>query len=398
MEDILTGGVKRWPAWRRGLVAAAVVAAVGLVVVRHLPGDQRTAARHALPAVVADEPLPRVMPGRAGAADAASGPRHRLMSGVRLPVAGPRPFWFWPATGRAQPIRGLPVTGAGYTFLRVAGGWVLTRGAFARPACHICMAAPLPVYFLGDRASAARGVGTADAVAPAATAGSSWLTSYRQGDDPGHTAVTAREVDAGGRPLGPGVRLPAGYAIQAATGRGLLLAPVAPRAGPAAFLLWNPRAGQIGQRFGTVLAVGARHIAWMPRCARRCLVMVADVATGRVIAVRQPTREVAISAAFSPDESYLAIQVGPNFVSTGSGEATRLYLVSLRTGKVAAVPGIPANGGALVAFGWPDDSDTLVTATSFPAAVQLSAWRPGTAQPDVVALEPGQGAAGLVLG
>ena len=167
VEDILTGGRDRGPAWRRrGLVAVAVLAAVGVVVVRHLPGDLRTAPRHAVPGFVWTEPLPRIMPGRAGGA---GGPGGHLMSEVRLPVAGPRPFWFWPATGRAEPIGGLPVTGAGYTFLRVAGGWVLTRGAFARPECHICMGAPLPEYFLADRASAARWVGTADGVASGAT-------------------------------------------------------------------------------------------------------------------------------------------------------------------------------------------------------------------------------------
>lgn len=411
VEDILTGGVDRGPTWRRrGLIAAAVVVAVGVAVLRHLPGDQHRAAGRALPPVVSSEPLPRIMPGWAGMpgrvgvpgrADVpgeASGPRLRLMRGVRVPVAGPRPFWFWPATGRVEPIGGLPVTGASYSFVRVTGGWAVTRGAFARPACKICMGAPLPVYFLADRASAARWAGTADAVAPAATAGGLWLTSYRQGDDPSHAAVTSREVGADGRQVGRAVRLPAGYAIEGATSRGLLLAPAAPRGGPAAFLLWNPGAGQVSRRFGTMLTVGARRVAWMPRCARRCVVDVADVVTGGVLAVRLPTREVALTATFSPDENYLAVQVGPDFAATGTGEATRLDVVSLRTGQVAAVRGTRADGGALVDFGWPDDSDTLVAALSFPAKVQLAAWHPGTAQPEVVALQPGQGAAELVLG
>ena len=399
MDDILTGGVERGPAWRRrGLVAAVIVAAAGIVVLRHLPGDQHKPASRTQPQVVSSEPLPRVMPGRAGVRDGVSGLALRLMRGVRLPVSGPRPFWFWPATGRSDPIRGLPVTGASYSFTRASGGWAVTRGALARPQCKICMQAPLPVYFLADGASQARWVGIADSVAPAATAGSVWLTSDRQGDDPGHAAITAREVGANGHSLGPAVRLPAGYAIDGATVRGLLLAPAVPRDGPAAFILWNPGAGQAGRRFGTVLAVSARHIAWLPRCARRCAVEVADTETGRVITVRQPTGQVAVSAMFSPDESYLAVQVGPDFASTASGEATQLDVVSLRTGQVAAVPGTRASGGALVAFGWPGDNDTLVAALSFPARVQLSAWHPGAPRSDVVALEPGPGAAALVLG
>ena len=399
MDDILTGGVDRGPAWRRrGLVAAVVVVAAGVVVLRHLPGDQHQAGSRALPVVVASEPLPQLMPGLAGVPGGVSGPRLRLMRGVRLPVSGPLPYWFWPATGRAEPIGGLPVTGGSYSFTRASGGWVLMRGALARPQCSICMGAPLPVYFLADRASRARRVGVADTAAPAATAGRLWLTSERQGDDPGHAAITAREVAANGHPVGPAVRLPAGYAIDGATVRGLLLAPVAPRGGRAVLLLWNPQAGQVGRRFGTVLTVSARWVAWLPRCTRRCAVEVADTVTGRVITVRQPTGQVAVSATFSPDESYLAVQVGPDYAGTGSSQATRLEVVSLRTGQVTAVPGTRASGGALIAFGWPDDSDTLVAALSFPARTQLSAWHPGAARPAVVALEPGPGAAGLVLG
>jgi hypothetical protein len=399
VEDILTGGVDRGPAWRRRALAAAVVVVVASVVVlRHLPGDQHRAGSRALPVVASSEPLPQVITARAGVPGGMGGPRPGLMRRVRLPVAGPRPFWFWPASGRAEPIGGLPVTGGSYSFVRASGGWVVLRGALARPQCKICMGAPLPVYFLADGASGARWVGVADAAAPTATAGRLWLTSVRQGDAPDHAAITARDVGTNGRPVGPAVRLPEGYAIEGTTVSGLLLTPAATLGGPAAFLLWNPGAGQSGQRIGTVLAVSARHIAWLPRCSRRCAVKVADAVTGQVITLRQPSGQVAVSAAFSPDDSYLAVQVGPDFAGTGSGEATRLDVVSLRTGRVESVPGTRVGRGALVAFGWPDGNDTLVAALSFPAEVRLSAWYPGAARPDVVALEPGPGAAGLVLG
>ena len=401
VEDILTVGKDRGPGWlRRGLVAVAVVVAAGVLALRHLPGDQHHAADRTPTAVVRDEAVPRITPGRAGGPGEASGRQLRLMSGVRLPVAGPRPFWFWPATGRAEPIGGLPVTGAGYTFLRVAGGWALTRSTFARPACNLCMREPLPVYFLPDHARAARWAGTADAVASAATSGRLWLTSYRTGGDPGTAAVSAREVGADGRPLESPVRLPAGYAIDGATGRGLLLVPATLPGGPAAFFLWTPGAGEISRRFGTVLAVSARAIAWMPRCTRRCVLEVADVVTGQVTAARLRAREVAVSATFSPDGNYLAVQVDTGFGDprTGNGAVTQLNVMSFRTGQVAAVPGTRANAGTLVAFGWPDDTDTLVTALSFPAKVELAAWHPGAARPEVVTLEPGRGTAGLVPG
>jgi hypothetical protein len=71
----------------------------------------------------------------------------------------------------------------------------------------------------------------------------------------------------------------------------------------------------------------------MPGCARRCMVEVTDVVTGRVITVRQQAGEVAVSATFSPDGSYLAIQVGADLVSTGT---VRPEVVALEPGQGTA--------------------------------------------------------------
>jgi hypothetical protein len=399
VEDILAGGRDGRPGWRsRLLVAAAVVAAVSIVVVRHLPGGQHQVAGHVLPAVVVTEPLPRLMPGRSGPPGDVAWSRYRAFSGVRLPVSGLRPAWFWPATGRAEPISGLPVTGAGYTFVRVIGGWALIGGTLARPACSACVWAPRSVYFLADGAAVARPVGTAVLVAPAAGAGRLWLTSYRAGDDFATAAGLAREVAAGGRPAGPAIRLPIGYAIAGAAGRGLLLTPAVPVEGSAAHVLWITGPGRAGGPYDSWLAVSAQQIAWMPRCARHCTVKVTDVLTGRVITARLPAGQVAISAAFSPDGRYLAVQAGPDFVATGTGAATHLFVVALRTGRMEAVPGTRARGAALVGFGWPGGADVLVAELLSPATVLLSAWQPGTARPAVAALEPGPAVSGLVPG
>jgi hypothetical protein len=80
------------------------------------------------------------------------------------------------------------------------------------------------LYFLADHGTSATQVGLADAVAPG-TAGTLWLTSYPADADPGTAAGTAQEVRIAGAPAGPQLRLPAGYQISQATGRGLLLAP-----------------------------------------------------------------------------------------------------------------------------------------------------------------------------
>ncbi len=401
MDDILTVGKDRGPTWRkRGLIAIAVALAVAVVAVKYWPADHHQSAHPAPRRAAAKEPVPRILPGVVGVPGEASAQQLRLMSGIRLPVAGPQPLWFWPATGRAEPIGGLPVTGAGYRFARVTGGWALTRSTFLRPACTPCLSALLPAYFLPGDASAARWAGTANVVAPAASAGHLWLTSYQPGAHPGSSVGLAREADVQDNTLGPVVQLPAGYAIDGQTDRGLLLAPTARHGGQAAFLLRKPRNGQAGhgRSFGTVLAVGARQVAWVRPCARRCAVNVTDVVTGHVLAVRQAAGDSAVSAAFSPDEKYLAVRVKADVPGAGKDAPNWLYVVSLRTGQVWVVPGIRTSGGTLTTFGWPDDTDTLVAELALPSEVQLVAWRPGASAPDVVTLQPGLAAARLVLG
>ncbi len=378
-------------------MAVAIVVVAGLVVVRYLPGDP---GRRPIQ-VVSGQLVPRLLPSQAGLrarSGEVAGPGLPVTSGIRLPVAGPQPVWFWPATGRTRQIGGLPWTGAGYAFLPAVGGWALVRSTFARTACRTCAGSALPVYFLADRADSARWVGTAAAVAPAVAAGALWLISYPPGANPATAAGTAREVSAGGRPLGRAVRLPAGYTIYRATEAGLLLTPVLQPGGPAAYLLWNPGSGRIGRRFDDVIAASSQQVAWMPPCARRCVTDVADLATGQVIVVRLPIREPAADAAFSPDGRYLALQVIVDPHGNDGGLAMQLEVASLRTGRVSQVPGMRVSSDALIGFGWPDGTNDLVAELSFPAEVQVAAWRPWAPRPAVAALAPGQGTTGLVVG
>ena len=101
----------------------------------------------------------------------------------------------------------------------------------------------MPVWFLADGARSVTRVGTANLIAPAATAGAVWLTSYPPGVNMTTAAGTAREAGAEG-PLTSPVRLPPGYAIAQGTDRGLLLASVSQQPGAAADKLWDPSAPQ----------------------------------------------------------------------------------------------------------------------------------------------------------
>jgi hypothetical protein len=288
-------------------------------------------------------------------------------------MAGQRPVWFWPATGRVAPIGGLPRQPSGYQFVRVTGGWAVQAG----PAgCGSCAGPRRAVYFLADQAQAVTQVGLADAVAPG-VAGTLWLISYPPGAEPRTAAGTAQEASITGRPLGPQLRLPAGYLIEQGTDRGLLLAPVAQDSGTMPDTLWDPASPPGSRAFAGVIAASATEIAWVPPCTARCRVQVLNLATSRQVSIALPAASSVANAAFSPDGSFLALQVSFSDDSDDGELAVQLELVSVGSGRLTAVPDTSVSSDALVGFGWPASSDSLVAELSFTTKVQLAAWRPG---------------------
>ena len=254
----------------------------------------------------------------------------------------------------------------------------------------------MPVYFLGDHARSATRVGTADDVAPAVAAGALWLTSYPPDADTAAAAGTAQEVSIGGVPLRPALRLPAGYLIDQATDRGLLLAPVIQRPGLSAYTLWDPAAPRASRTFTRVIAASASEIAWTQRCAPRCLVRMLDLTTGRPAVAWLPRGSSAANGAFSPDGGFLALQVSFGSGGNGGALAMELEVASVSTGRLTIVPGTWVSSDALVGFGWPGDGDSLVAELSFTTKVQIASWRPGTARLAVVVIRPAS--ASLVVG
>jgi hypothetical protein len=240
-------------------------------------------------------------------------------------------------------------------------------------------------------------VGTANLVAPAATAGAVWLTSYPLGADMTTAAGTAREAGPAGTLTRP-VRLPAGYSIDQGTDRGLLLAPVRAQPGRAAYKLWNPAVPQASQTFDGVLAASPGEISWAPRCATQCNVQALDLATGRRTVVALPTGSSATSGAFSPDGKFLALQV--SFGNTGDGGdlAMQLEVAPMTSGRLTAMPGTWASSDAFISFGWPAGGDSLVAEFSFTTKMQLASWRPGASRPAVAVIQPGPDQASLILG
>jgi hypothetical protein len=399
MREILGQGGEGQPSpWRRRLAAVAALLLLTGVIVAHL---SRHASAPAKPARVAAPPRSAsILPGAGGVAEPDGVGGHTLPwdTSVRLPVAGPRPVWLWPATGRTKPIGGLPPDSSGYQFTGVAGGWAVQASSGpAQPGCSGCAGPPRPVYFLGEHVQSVTQVGLADAVAPGA-AGAVWLTSYPPDADASTAAGTAREVSVTGKPLGPQLTLPPGYLIDQATDRGLLLAPVTQRPGPPAYTLWDTAGAQPGRTFAGVIATSAGEIAWAPACDPLCRVQVLDLATGRRITVALPGASSAANAAFSPDGDFLALEVSFYNGGDDGALATQLDVASVASGRLTVVPGTWASSDALVSFGWPVSGDSLIAELSFTTKVQVTSWRPGATRLAVAGIRPGPDSASLIVG
>jgi hypothetical protein len=394
MPDILGHGGEHqhgpWP--RRLAVIAALLLVVGVILL-HLP--RHAPARRAAAQRGPDTTGPAT--GAAAVPDGVTGQNLSWDSGARLPVAGSRPAWFWPATGRTEPI-GLPPDGSGYQFTSVVGGWAIQAGAADQPGCSGCAGPPRPVYFLGNHAQSVTRVGLANAVAPGATPGTVWLTSFPPGADAGTVAGTAREVSVSGTPLGSAVTLPPGYVIDQATDRGLLLAPAVQRPGPPTYTLWDAAGSRPSRAFAGVIAASANAVAWAPACDPVCRVQVLDLTTGRSTIVTLPKVSSAANAAFSPDGDLLALEVTIYNGGDDGALATQLDVASVASGRLTVVPDTFASSDALVGFGWLAGGDSLIAELSFTTKVQVTSWRPGAAQLAVAAVRPGQDSDSLVLG
>ena len=392
MPDILNQGGREYGPWPRRVAAVAALVLVAVLVVHYLPRSEHAKGKPARAAVSA-APLPpavsRAASGDAGVAAEPDGITGQVLSwpaGLRLPAAGERPAWFSPDSGQVMPIGGLPAQRSGYEFVRAAGGWAV------QAACGSCAGPPHAVYFLADAGQSVARAGLANAVAPGVP-GTLWLTSYPAGT----AAGVAREVSVTGRPLGTQVRLPSGYLIEQGTSRGLLLAPAAPQAGTTADKLWNPAAPRASRTFDGVIAASATQVAWAPPCAARCRIQVLNLTTGRTTSAELPAASTVDNAAFSPDGSFLVVQVSFSDNTANGARAVQLEQVSLTSGHLTAVPQTWVSSDALIGFGWPTGSDSLVAEFSFTTKVQLASWRPGASRLAIVALTPEHGPASLVI-
>jgi len=104
------------------------------------------------------------------------------------------------------------------------------------------------------------------------------------------------------------------------------------------------------------------------------------------------------NAAFSPGGNLLAVQLTFSNNSADGAQAVQLELVSMPSGRLTAVPQTWVSSTALVGFGWPASSDSLVAELSFTTKVQLASWRPGASRLAIAMLRPQRTPVSLVIG
>lgn len=119
---------------------------------------------------------------------------------------------------------------------------------------------------------------------------------------------------------------------------------------------------------------------------------------GLGLSVELPAGRSVANAAFSPDGSFLALQVSFSNNADGGELAMELELASMASGRLMVVPGTWVSSDALVGFGWPASSDSLVAELSFTTKVQLASWRTGASRPAIAVLGSQQRAASLAIG
>ena len=283
--------------------------------------------------------MPTCLPSRAGL----TGPTAAWDASLRLPLAGSQPAWFYPSSGAASRSAACRPARSG---TRSPAPWAAGRCRRPRPPGRTASWAARPVparrcrsgsWPTARRGPPGRAARTWSRRAP--RRGTLWLTSY----PPGAAAApgTAQLTAADGRALGPPVRLPDGYVIEAGTVRGLLLAPRRRPAGrhrPAA----RGPAVEPGDRPGHPAAVrcdrGQRGPGRLAGAVPgRVPAHLLELASGWMTTIPLAPGSTVPAAAFSPDGRFLALQVTSPAGGDSGAAPTRLEVAGLI--RAAAQPG-----------------------------------------------------------
>jgi hypothetical protein len=278
--------------------------------------------------------------------------------------------WYSSATGRTEPISGLPTVAEGYQFERLAGGWAAWPVSYSSPCPeNKCAGPPTTFYFIADGSPTATRIGTGyeyDGVDSGARAGTIWLVTYSRVNSPLTGTSFAQLVGTSGRPLGPRYLMPANYVMGRGIGRYLLLDLGTDQTH---YELWDPATRRVLDRFDNVVAQGPEQVAWTRGCSG-CRLEITNVSTGKTVITSIPDSSANLNAALSDDGRLLAVQV--------SGQ--ELTIVSTATGSVTRIAGTALSTSAVEDFDWQNTSHRLIV-TAWPSSQagpdQIAYWQPG---------------------
>jgi hypothetical protein len=295
---------------------------------------------------------------------------------------GRAPAWYSLATGRIQPIAGLPPSQFPYSVTRVGGGWAAIPSPKGHACGPDCPDPRLPVYDIADGLVAAQRVGVTQEISPGAGRGQIWLETYPPGThDMSKASATARLAVGSAWALGTPQSLPAGHLIQQAFGRDLLLSGTVQGAGPVNYELWDPAALRVVRTFPDVIAAGANEVAWN-HCSG-CGVRVYDLRTRQSRTVAVPAGTWAYDGTFSADGRFLAVHLSGSVTPAGRATLDRIAVIDLRGRHLRVLPGsaVGVDLPEALSFGWRGGGDTLIAAvTGLKPVMQVGTWRPGAAR------------------
>ena len=275
-------------------------------------------------------------------------------TGLRLLVSDNPPFVLDVDSGNVSRVSGLRAIGRGvHSVVGIAGRSAVVVAHFAGDA---------GLYSVRGRGAHATSLGTGRKVVPAAGGRSVWITRVV---GRGHCAL--RHVALAGRELGGNQSFPCASTFESAGTLGVVVNRTR---------VLDPRTGKtvLTTRWGVLAAAGQKLLLAGP--GRRFTLL--DAASGAEQAFSWPSIVGGLDRpAVDPRGRYVALAFADPAWEGGGTQALDVWVLDVRTGTLAQLPGMPA----LVALkatdmAWTDDGRLVLLGESEGRDV-VAVWRPG---------------------
>jgi hypothetical protein len=278
-------------------------------------------------------------------------------TGLRLLVADDPPFVFDVDSGNVSRVSGLRALDRGVrSVVGIAGRSAVVVAHFAGDA---------GLYSVRGRGVRATYLGTGRKVAPAADGRSVWITKVVGRD---HCAL--RHVALAGRELGGNRSFPCASTFESAGALGVVVNRTR---------VLDPRTGRtvLTTRWGVLAAAGRKLVLAGP--GRRFTLL--DAATGTEQTFSWPSIVGGLDRpAVDPRGRYVALAFADPAWEGGGTQALDVWVLDVRTGSLAQLPGMPALVSLKATdMNWTDDGRLVLLGESEGRDV-VAVWRPGEAR------------------